>query len=140
MKKIAKLSMIELTNTYTLHQFVNYYDVWGNKVDGFEVNNLCYEPVFILTKSGEFPTMQDVIKILKIKKFLNPQLKSKSFSETYPYDSMFEIQYNHPEKGYIPVGRFEEIDYNYDLPKYGKLLDESQDFFEYNKNRIYHRN
>lgn len=27
-------------NTYTL---INYFDVWGNKKDGYEVNNQCIE-------------------------------------------------------------------------------------------------
>ena len=28
-------------------QLINYTDVWGNQEDGFEVNNLCYEDIFI---------------------------------------------------------------------------------------------
>jgi hypothetical protein len=44
-------------------QLVNYFDVWGNKIDGWEVNNLCMEgDPFLLSDEC---TQKNVVQKLK---------------------------------------------------------------------------
>lgn len=59
------------TNTITA-ELINYFDVWGNPKDGFEVNNLCREGEVELPENF---TDHDVLKALKAKGFLKPHVR-----------------------------------------------------------------
>lgn len=48
-------------------KLINYFDVWGNKKDGWEVNNLCEETTF---KLHEESTNKEVLQALKSVGFL----------------------------------------------------------------------
>ena len=53
-------------NTYTL---INYFDVWGNEVDGYEVNNQCVEAEDIVITDDA--TNDDIINYLQLAGYLN---------------------------------------------------------------------
>jgi len=53
-------------NTYTL---INYFDVWGNEVDGYEVNNQCVEAKDIVI--ADDATDADIINYLQLAGYLN---------------------------------------------------------------------
>lgn len=53
-------------NTYTL---INYFDVWGNEVDGYEVNNQCVEATDVII--ADDATDQDIINYLFQHEYLN---------------------------------------------------------------------
>lgn len=55
-----------MTNTYTL---INYFDVWGNEVDGYEVNNQCVEAKDIVI--ADDATDADIINYLQLAGYLN---------------------------------------------------------------------
>lgn len=55
-----------MTNTYTL---INYFDVWGNEADGYEVNNQCIEAEDIVI--ADDATDQDIIDYLFQHEYLN---------------------------------------------------------------------
>lgn len=42
---------------------INYFDVWGNSKDGYEVNNQCTEAADIIMIN--YPTDRDLLKLLK---------------------------------------------------------------------------
>lgn len=94
---------LEKSKKYTVYQFVHYFDVWGNTIDGYEVNNLCKENIFIIGDSWEF---DDTIKYLKSIEFL-----SKRYKFVDLYGDGTEISHC---KG-MPIGRFQESIYD-ELP------------------------
>ena len=53
-------------NSYTL---INYFDVWGNEVDGYEVNNQCVEAEDIVI--ADDATNNDIINYLQLAGYLN---------------------------------------------------------------------
>lgn len=52
--------------TWTL---INYFDVWGNEVDGYEVNNQCVEAEDIII--ADDATDADIINYLQLAGYLN---------------------------------------------------------------------
>jgi len=64
-------------------------DVWGNKIDGFEINNIFDTGLFI--ESEEFPSFDNIIKILKKSEFLK---KRYHFTSQYTYDEFEVVEYN----------------------------------------------
>ena len=80
-----------------LRQFINYYDVFGNKNEGYEVNNLCYENIFII---GDNFTEKELISFLKKIGYLQ-----KRFRFTADYND--EVFYS---KDYFPMGRLETVE------------------------------
>jgi len=73
MKEIDTEKAIEMIKNgeFELFQLVNYFDIWGNSRDGYEVNNLCHEQVFFI---GEF-SGKEFIKILKEIGFLRKRFR-----------------------------------------------------------------
>lgn len=55
-----------MKNIYTL---INYFDVWGNEVDGYEVNNQCVEAEDIVI--ADDATDDDIINYLQLAGYLN---------------------------------------------------------------------
>ena len=58
-------------DTYTLDTYtlINYLDVWGNEVDGYEVNNQCVEAEDVMIVGGATDT--DIIDYLFQNGYLN---------------------------------------------------------------------
>jgi hypothetical protein len=83
--------------------FTHYFDVWGNKEDGWEVNNLCclYEDI-------DLPDLEDETLIGKLKElgFFNEKASTENTEvvDYYPYLEVVdrETQY--------PFGRFEILE------------------------------
>jgi hypothetical protein len=80
---------------------VNYFDVWGNKKDGWEINNLCTEGTIELPE--EF-TEKDIVQALKEKGFFKKHVRVNMCDiemHLYPY-----IEINQA-KDFKPVCRIE---------------------------------
>ena len=56
-------------------RLVNYFDVWGNKKDGFEVNNMCEQAIIDF---DDWPSKDDILKTLKKIGFLKPTCRKAS--------------------------------------------------------------
>jgi hypothetical protein len=80
---------------------VNYFDVWGNKKDGWEINNLCTEGTITLPDDFD---RKDIVKAIKAIGFFKPsvRLNMLEIEDLYPY---YEI--SHKAAGYKPVCRIE---------------------------------
>lgn len=63
------------------YELINYFDVWGNEVDGYEVNNQCVEARDI--QIADDATDDDIINYLQLAGYLNT-------NET----SLFEVEDN----------------------------------------------
>lgn len=87
-----------------LYQFVNYFDVYGNPLDGYEVNNLCHEPYFI---KADYLTKESVLKALKKAGFLKKTCRMASLVVTVSDGDFLEIE----DRNGRPIGRF-ELAYN----------------------------
>jgi len=71
-------------NTWTL---INYFDVWGNKIDGYEINNQCVEADdIVITDSA---SDDDIINYLQIAGYLNTN--ETSLFEVYCDGDFIEI-------------------------------------------------
>jgi hypothetical protein len=81
---------------------VNYFDVWGNKKDGYEVNNLCSEGE-VQVKSWEDG---DILKALKEKDFLKKHVRKNMLNFVDCFDEIVEIE--HKKTG-RPICRLELI-------------------------------
>lgn len=64
-----------IKGTYTKYRLINYTDVWGNEVDGYEVNNQCveFDDLIILDDASE----NDIIKYLVEIGFLSKEAERK---------------------------------------------------------------
>jgi hypothetical protein len=93
-KERELISMVEAT-------LVNYFDVWGNKKDGWEINNLCTEGIIELPENFD---KKDIVKSLKEFGFFKNtvRLNMLDIEDCYPY---YEIC--HKADGYKPICRIE---------------------------------
>ena len=81
---------------------VNYFDVWGNKKDGWEINNLCTEGKIELPDDY---TDQDIVKALKEFGFFKKTVRANMLDiehHLWPY-----VEINHKKENYKPVCRLE---------------------------------
>lgn len=85
--------------TYSL---INYFDVWGNAKDGWEVNNLCTEETGITITDDA--SEKDILNCLKLIGFLTTSDKRKVRIDTTDGD-MMEI---YAVKGMQPLGRLQK--------------------------------
>lgn len=88
-----------MTVTATL---VNYFDVWGNKKDGWEINNLCTEGQVELPEDFN---EKDIVKALKECGFFKKTVRANMLDiemHLYPY-----IEINYKKEGYKPICRVE---------------------------------
>lgn len=81
-------------------ELVDYYDVWGNAEDGYEVNNISREDTF------ELENLEDETIIEKLKEihYLNENATPENITvdDCYPYMEILE------SNGY-PLGRLEVV-------------------------------
>jgi len=79
--------------------FVNYWDVWGNAREGFEVNNVSRH-----TLTGKIPeSPQAVLRLLKENEIIHKTARIRSFSEIDFQCSGIELT----ERSGRPFGRIE---------------------------------
>jgi hypothetical protein len=97
-------------NTYKL---VNYFDVWGNQKDGYEINNLCTEIEGIVLVDGCQDT--DLLKYLKSIGFFKKHVRLNMLSiEDYScMGDYIEISEKRTGK---PICRFER-EYSHETTK-----------------------
>ena len=80
----------------------NYFDVWGNEKDGYEVNNLCTEAEDLWI--SEDSTDKEICEFLVQIGFLNTSDMRRIYLEDM--GDMIEI---YQRKGNYPLGRLEMI-------------------------------
>lgn len=68
-------------------ELVNYFDVWGNKKDGYEVNNQCREGIVELSDNA---TNKDIIHTLIDFGFFNETASTKNV-EIQDFGDMIEL-------------------------------------------------
>lgn len=80
-------------NKYTL---VNYFDVWGNAKDGWEVNNLCNEATGITITDDA--SEKDVLNYLKLIGFLTTSDRRQVRIDMTDWDMMeiYAVKDNYP--------------------------------------------
>lgn len=83
---------------------INYFDVWGNEEEGYEVNNLCKEGELEF-EGNEAPTDQQILDKLKEFGFIveSADLSDLEFEDLWPYIEFSEIR----EHNNLPLGRLE---------------------------------
>jgi hypothetical protein len=90
-------------------KLVNYFDVWGNKKEGYEVNNLCVECDDIYVSDLE---NRNLLHALKIIGFLKKETRINQIEFNNSSCEMIEFYERKTQK---PLGRLEvmrEISYD----------------------------
>lgn len=100
MKLINDKEMILVENLK--YRLINYFDVWGNQEDGYEVNNLCSEGELFL--AGDY-TKKDIIAALIDFGFFKPTVTE----EMVEIDDMYDMIEFFDSHNYMPIGRLELI-------------------------------
>ena len=90
-------------------RLINYFDVWGNKKDGWEVNNLCTEWDDVWTKDLDNRVL---LKILKDTDFLQKHVRTNQLIFDWIGPDCCEILTR--RDGY-PLARIEIIDQKEDF-------------------------
>ena len=83
------------------YRLIDYFDVWGNETDGWEVNNLTEVESNIII--AEDATDEGIIDFLISINYLKPESKENVYLESYD-NEMIEIVRT---KDDYPLGRFE---------------------------------
>ena len=83
-----------------VYRLVNYFDVWGNEKDGFEVNDLCYAGWYVVSEKA---TNKHFIKTMRKDLGVKPRLRLQVNGDC---GEMIEIE--HKSSG-EPIGRWEKI-------------------------------
>ena len=81
-------------------KLINYFDVWGNKKDGWEVNNQCIEwDDGIMVEISN----REILELLKITGFLKKQVRINQII----FDDYGEFIELSQKKDYCPICRLE---------------------------------
>ena len=87
------------------YKLVDYFDVWGNAKDGWEVNDLTsyYDTDETCLRISEDATDEEIIDYLIQIGYLKPEAKEKVYLDSYDIEvfEIFETEDNYP------VGRLE---------------------------------
>ena len=89
-------------------RLVNYFDVWGNKKDGWDVNNACVEWDDVWTCDLDDKTL---LKILKSTGFLRKDVRINQLNFDWLGPDYCEITLR---KNYYPLCRIDIIDWKED--------------------------
>lgn len=95
---LEKIDELSEKDTYRV---INYFDVWGNEKDGWEVNNLCEEGTIELV---DYTSVTETIKKLKELGFLASHCRANMFDVWNDYDM---IEYS--RKNGKPLFRLERV-------------------------------
>ena len=89
------------------YKLVDYIDVWGNPIDGWEVNNLTsyYDTDDTCLRISEDATDEEIIDFLIQIEYLKPESKNLVHLESYD-NEMIEIVHTADD---YPIGRLEMI-------------------------------
>jgi hypothetical protein len=82
-------------------QLIDYFDVWGNEEEGWEVNNLAKTDIYIDIDTKNDDETDILIKLVEAE-YLNPKSINEIFVNWLEVD-FIELE---TEKGY-PIGRLE---------------------------------
>lgn len=85
------------------YKLIDYFDVWGNPIDGWEVNDLI--TAFYDICIAEDATDEEIIDFLIQIEYLKPEAKELVYLESQ-YNEMIEIIQT---KDDYPIGRLEMI-------------------------------
>lgn len=88
------------------YKIVDYFDVWGNKEDGWQVNNLCSLDEFGLITITEDATDEDIIDYLIHINYLGRDAKGKVIIESND-DMCIELVAVFDDR---PLGRLEAVE------------------------------
>lgn len=84
------------------YRLVNYFDVWGNEKDGYEVNNLCTEADDLWIDDDS--TLKEIAKFLvQIGFLVTSDMRKLYLEDDGTYIEIYQ------RKGMYPLGRLEEI-------------------------------
>ena len=84
------------------YRLVNYFDVWGNEKDGYEVNNLCTEADDLWIDDDS--TLKEIAKFLvQIGFLVTSDMRKLYLEDDGTYIEIYQ------KKGMYPLGRLEEI-------------------------------
>jgi hypothetical protein len=83
-------------------QIINYFDVWGNEEDGFQVNDLCKGPSDIVAKQPE--NAREVLQFLKRVGFLQKHVRLNMLDILWSDPDSIEIE---QKKDGFPICRLE---------------------------------
>jgi len=89
-------------------RLTNYFDVWGNKKDGWEVNDACIEWDDVWTNELDDRTL---LNILKSTEFLRENVKINQINFDWVGPESCEISMR---KNYYPLCRIDIIDWKED--------------------------
>ena len=89
------------------YKIVDYFDVWGNPIDGWEVNNLTsyYDTDETCLRIAEDATDEEIIDFLIQINYLKPEAKELVYLESYDNEMIEIVQ----AKDDYPIGRLEMI-------------------------------
>lgn len=99
----SKSSIKESKDNYNKYKLVDYYDVWGNEEDGFEVNDIAViaDDVVISDDADE----QDILDLLYNMEYLNTKDPNKVYVNMSDFDMMELFDATND----CPIGRLERI-------------------------------
>ena len=84
------------------YKLINYFDVWGNEKDGYEVNNLCTEADDLWIDDDS--TLKEIAKFLvQIGFLVTSDMRKLYLEDDGTYIEIYQ------RKGMYPLGRLEEI-------------------------------
>jgi hypothetical protein len=86
-------------------RLIHYFDVWGNRKDGYEVNNLCEDA--IVNFDSEYPTESEILKKLKEIDFFKKTVRLRSIRFDHNCGEMIEIE----DRDGMPICRLETLKY-----------------------------
>jgi hypothetical protein len=84
------------------YELVNYFDVWGNEKNGYEVNNLCKEGQLELPENA---TNKDIIHAIKAFGFFKKHVRTNMLDISNDWE-MIEID---QRRNGMPICRLEII-------------------------------
>ena len=85
------------------YKLINYFDVWGNPIDGWEVNDLTTVEEDIVI--AEDSTDEEIIDFLIQIEYLKPEARENVHLESYDNEMIEIVQ----TKDDYPIGRLEMI-------------------------------
>lgn len=84
------------------YRLINYFDVWGNEKDGYEVNNLCTEADDLWIDDDS--TLKEIAKFLvQIGFLVTSDMRKLYLEDDGTYIEIYQ------KKGMYPLGRLEVI-------------------------------
>ena len=89
------------------YKLIDYFDVWGNAEDGWEVNNLTsyYDTDDTCLRIAEDATDEEIIELLIQIGYLKPEAKELVHLESYDNEMIEIVQTDND----YPIGRLEMI-------------------------------